>query len=98
MYARVTTFEINPDQTDEATNILRDSVVPAAEQQKGFAGYLLLADRGTGKGISITLWETEADREASGPGSNYYSEALAKVTPLFTAEPVVEDLEVLVQT
>ncbi len=98
MYARVTTSQINPDQTDEATNIVRDSLVPAAEQQKGFAGYLLLGDRGTGKGISITLWETEADREASGPGSNYYSELMPKMMPLFTAELIVEDLEVLVQT
>ncbi len=98
MYARVTTSQGNPEQVDEATNIVRDSVVPAARQQKGFAGYILLGDRGTGKAITISLWETEADREASGAGSEYYNEVIAMVTPFLTAEPIAEDLEVLVQT
>ena len=97
MYARVTTIQGNPDQIDEATNLVRDTIVPALQQRTGFEGYLLLADRGTGKGITITLWDSEADREASGPGSEAYKEVMAKVAPLLTAEPVVENLEVLVQ-
>ena len=98
MYARVTTTQGNPDQIDEAINIVRDLILPAAQERSGFSGYLLLADRGTGKGITISLWESEADREASGPGSEAYKEVISKVAHLLTAEPVVENLEVLVQT
>ena len=97
MYARVTTSQGNPDQIDEATALVRDTIVPAAKQRTGFAGYLALVDRETGKGITITLWESEGDREASGPGSDGYKEVMAKVAHLLTAEPVVENLEVLVQ-
>lgn len=98
MFARVTTSQVNPDQADEATNIVRDSIVPAARQQKGFAGYIVLGDRGKGKAITISLWETQADREASGSGSEYYNEVIAMITPFLTAEPIAEDLEVLFQT
>ena len=35
--------------------------MPAAKQQKGFKGLYLLHDRNTGKGLTISLWETEAD-------------------------------------
>ena len=44
-----------------------------AQKQSGFKGYLLLVDRSTGKGITITLWEGEEDRQITGPNSNYLS-------------------------
>jgi quinol monooxygenase YgiN len=97
MYARVTTVQIAPGNVDEATNITREAVIPAAQQAKGFKGYWALGDRATGKSVVITLWETEADRDASGPGSAYYQEVMAKIAPLFTAPPIVENLEVIIQ-
>jgi hypothetical protein len=44
-----------------------NSVVAVAKGEKGFKGYLALADRAASKGITISLWETEADRAAD-PG------------------------------
>jgi hypothetical protein len=38
MHARVTLVQILPDKMDEATAIYRDSVTPAAQQQKGCKG------------------------------------------------------------
>lgn len=77
MYARVTTTQFSPYRLDEAIHIVREHTLPAAQQQTGFKGYLMLVDRSTGKGITITLWEEEADREVTGPTSSYYRDALA---------------------
>jgi len=97
MNARVTIVQIVPGKLDEAVSLYRDSVVPAAKQQKGFKGlYLLtLTDRNAGKGISITLWETEADMIA-GENSGYYQQQLAKFKDVFGAPPVREAYEVSV--
>ncbi len=97
MFARVTSTQIDTDRWDEANRTTEDIVVPAAKQQKGFKGYLGLGDRTTGKTIVVTFWETEADRQASGEGSEYYQEVMSRVAPLLTVEPVVEDLEVTIQ-
>ncbi len=98
MYARVTFVQIVPGKLDEAVSLYRDSVLPAAKQQNGFKGlYLLtLTDRSAGKGISITLWETEADMVA-GENSGYYQQQLAKFKDVFGAPPVREAYEVSVQ-
>ncbi len=96
MYARVTITQILPGKTDEAIRVYRDSVVQAAKHQKGSKGAYLLTDRKTGKGISIALWETEADMTASETGG-YYQQQLAKFKDLFGAPPVRESYEVSLQ-
>ena len=95
MFARVVIVQIDPDRTDEAISLYGDSVVPAAEQQQGFRGMYLLTS-GTGKGISIALWETEADMQA-GETSGYLQEQINKFGALFTAPPVTEHYDVSVQ-
>ena len=96
MYARVTTTQFSPYRLDEAIQIAREHTVPAAQQQDGFKGYLMLVDRSTGKGITITLWEEEADREVTGPNSPYYRDAIGRVVPLLEDAPQVEDLEIVI--
>ena len=97
MFARVTTTQYSPYRLDEAIHIAREHTLPAAQQQTGFKGYLMLVDRSTGKGITITLWEEEEHREVTGPNSTYYREAIGKVVPLLEAAPDVEDLEIAIQ-
>ena len=96
MYARLTTTQFSPYRLDEAISIARDHTLPAAQQQTGFKGYLMLVERSTGKGITITLWEEEADRQVTGPSSDYYRDALGKIVPLLTGAPIVEDLELVI--
>ena len=96
MYARVVTVHIQPDRLDEVIQVFRDSISPVAKQQKGNKGGYLLADRKTGKAISIALWETEADMEAGETG-DYLREQIAKVASAFTAAPVAEHYEVSVE-
>ena len=97
MYARITTTQFSPYRLEEAIGVARDHTLPAAQQQNGFKGYIMLVDRSTGKGITITLWEEEADREVTGPNSEYYRDALGRIVPFLTDAPMVEDLEIVIQ-
>ena len=96
MYARVVTVQIQPGKMDEMISIYRDSVVPAAKEQKEFKGIFALTDTDTNKAISIALWETEADMKA-GEASGYLNEQIAKVAPTFAGSPATERYEVSVQ-
>lgn len=93
MHARVVIGQVQPDRIDEVIRIYRESIVPAAKQQKGFREASLLADHITGKGMSIVVWETEADMIA-GETSGYLREVLGKVAHAFAAPPVTEHYEV----
>ena len=92
MYARVTTFQIEPAKLDEALEVTRGSILPAMKQQQGFKGVLTLVDRQTGKATSITLWDTEADLKA-GENSGYYQQQLGKVASFVTGPPAREAYE-----
>ena len=93
MHARVVTTQMKPEAFDDAVRIYQESVVPAAQAQKGFKHIWLLSDRSTGKSYSIAVWETEADM-AAGEASGYLKEQLGKFSGLFTAPPVTEHFEV----
>ncbi len=95
MYARVILGIIQSDKTDQAVEIFKNNIVPAAKEQKGFKGANLYTDNQTGKFISITLWETEDDI-VSGDSSGYLQEQLGKVAVLFASPPKVEKYTVSV--
>ena len=97
MHARVVTIQYQPGKVDEAIQILRESVLPETRQQKGFKGVMGLADRSTDKAMAITLWQTEADAQASGMSSSYLQAQLAKIASLSAAAPVIETYEVVLQ-
>jgi hypothetical protein len=97
MYARITTTPITPYRLDEAISLSRETTLPAARQQTGFKGYLLLVDRSAGVAITITFWQDEQDRQITGPNSAYYKDSISKIVPLLTGAPVVEDFEVALQ-
>jgi heme-degrading monooxygenase HmoA len=87
---------MSPEKTDEATDLYKEGVVPAAKSQKGFCGIYLLSNPKTGKAISISLWDNEADALAN-EQSGYYQEQLGKFKDFFTAPPVQEGYEVAVR-
>ena len=60
MYARVATFQSDPADIDQAIGMVR-SEVESNETQPGLEGakMLMLVDRTTGKGMGITLFESE---------------------------------------
>ena len=97
MFARVITVQTHPGKTEAAATIYRDSIVPAAQQLKGFKGALLLTDPVTGKTISVTMWETEADQKA-GESSGYVQQQLSKLAPLLAGTPLRESFLVSART
>jgi heme-degrading monooxygenase HmoA len=86
MEARAVDLRVVPTEAREMVRIYRDSVLPAARYQHGFRGALLLTDD-TGLGISITLWETEEDRQ-EGEANGFYQEQIRKFSDLLTETPV----------
>jgi len=96
MFARVTKVQVKMTKLDVSVKLYEDSVIPAAKSHKGFRGAYLLTNRKTGKGISMTLWDSEEDA-VSNERSGYYQEQLSKFTEYFTAPPVREGYEVSVQ-
>ena len=96
MFARVTTAYVSINKTDEAIEIIQENIIPAAKSQKGFRGFYGLSDRKTGKGITISLWDTEEDAIAN-EESGYYQEQVGKLAPYFITTPVREGYEVSAQ-
>lgn len=96
MFARLTSTQIKKERIDEFIKIYEKSVIPAAKSQKGYQGAYLLVDRETGKGISITLWNSEEDAVAN-ERSRYYQEQVLKFVAYFIKPPIREGFEVSVQ-
>ena len=96
MFARVITFPFNIDKLDEAAKRFEDRVIPAMKLQKGFRGGYLLTDRKAGKGISMTLWDSEADAIAD-EESGKLKERSSWFNDFFKAPPVREGYEISAQ-
>jgi heme-degrading monooxygenase HmoA len=64
MFTRTVTFTGATD-IDAGIRYLRDTVAPLLGEQKGFRGVTASADRSGGVLGVLSLWETEADRDAS---------------------------------
>ena len=93
MYARVATFESDPSQVDDAIEMVRGQV-DSGETPEGLEGakMLMLVNRESGKGVGVTLFESE---EAMRRGD----EALNAMNPRGTERRVsVEFYDVPVHT
>ena len=95
-FARVTLTQGKPDMMNDTIKLYKDSVVPAAKSQKGYRGIIMLSDFEKGKGISISLWDSEEDAIAN-EQSGYYKEQVDKFKDFLTAKPVREGYVVTVQ-
>ena len=78
MYARVATFESDPANVDDAISMVR-AEVEAGQTPEGLEGakILMLVNRDTGKGLGVTLFDSEeamrrgdAALNAMDPGAN----------------------------
>jgi heme-degrading monooxygenase HmoA len=96
LQARVSQVRIRPEQMEEAAQIYEQFIVPALKQQPGFSGALLLTQPESGRGISITLWDSEESRTAGEVGG-FYQEQIAHFAGMFTETPVRDAFEVAVQ-
>lgn len=98
MFARVTTIEWPEGEKiegrDEAIQTVRDQIVPFAQQLQGFKGFLGLSRGGTI--ILLSLWDTEADLQASEDRSyaEHLKDKLAFLTRLRATPLWLQDYEV----
>ncbi len=65
MFARATLGKALPERLDQMTREIMEHVLPALRMQDGFAGALVLTDRGSGKVLAVTLWESEQAMNAT---------------------------------
>ena len=70
MFARVTTTQGAPEQYDQTVRYIQEQVLPMLQQMPGIKGAYLLADRQTGKGLTISFWESEEAMNASAQAAN----------------------------
>ena len=83
-------------QFDRVLQVLREAVVPAARQQPGYDGMILLENRQAGKIVTITMWESRVEMLASQRGE-YVQEQVSRLITLLSKPPEIEDygIEVL---
>lgn len=88
VYAQLVESGTMPDRRVELDRIVSDRLIPALEQERGFAGVLHLVDRETGDVRLVVLWESadQAQRPLNtrGPG---LLEACASLAVISTGSP-----------
>ena len=96
MFARAVNIQFQAGKVEEASRIVKDVIVPAMKKLRGFKEQLLFTQHDTGKGMSINLWETEADLTAF-ETSPLYRELMGKLAGVLAGPPAGERYEVSVQ-
>ncbi len=69
MFARVTTFEGDPERMEEGARLFSEEVIPWLRDATGFRGWIVLLDRERRRSLGLTFWATEEamkDEEATG--------------------------------
>ena len=92
MYARIATFESDPSTVDDAIRMVREEVEGDTPEGLEGAKMMMLVNRETGKGLGVTLFESEDDMRRG-------DEALNAMSPGGTERRTsVEFYEVPVET
>ena len=65
IYARIGTWQGTPEELEEWVTRAREHVKPSVAQDAGLTAAYWLVDRAGGKGLIVTIWESEAAMQAS---------------------------------
>ena len=95
MHARVTSVAGTPENAEQGVTTFRENVLPMIKETGG-KGALLLIDRESGRGMSITLWPDEETMRASEGRANQLRRDAAEQMGATREEPRVERYEVAV--
>ena|SRR6266496_444449 len=83
MHARVSTYHgpagLSDAEIEEITRKTEEAVLPGVRQMDGFKGVLSLLDQGTGKALTITLWDSADAMTASEEAANRTREQAAQI-------------------
>jgi heme-degrading monooxygenase HmoA len=92
MYTRLITWT-NATNIDGGIEYLRGIALPVIHQQKGYRGLSATVDRSTGRLNILSIWESEADRDAS---DSALGKARDEATEIIGGTMKVEKLEDMV--
>ncbi len=70
VYARMTNIRFSPAMRTEVVGVAR-GLGPILKRQRGFESLSVLTDPAAGEGIIVSVWQTQADAEASEAASAY---------------------------
>jgi hypothetical protein len=95
MYARVTLLTIDTERVavSDAVAEVQRHTLPLLRAQPGYRGIYVLATP-EGKGMLVSLWETE-DQAAIDSVGGFYSDELAHFTTMFRSPPGRDRYEVV---
>lgn len=85
MVARVTHVNVSPDDIEDSVRLFEEAVVPAAEQEQGFMGALLLV-RADGEALAIDLCDTIENLQAN-ERSGFYQSQVARFADRVVGHP-----------
>ncbi len=91
MYARSITIEGSPESVDARIEFVEQELRAALADVPGWRGFSLLVNRETGRAITTTSWETEADMHAS---SDHLAPLWERTRAEFGSSLKVEEWEV----
>lgn len=69
-HVRVAQFEFGPAKIEDGISMLRQFVLPNAQKLPGFVGGFWLADRASGKGVGVTLFDSKENVVATREQAN----------------------------
>ena len=96
MYAALVNYSVKPGHLNEAIRLWREEVEPAAEEQPGYEGSVLLVEPDDNKLVVVAYWDTKAHDDAfatTGPWREG-SELRKKIEVLLSDEPSRVEMEV----
>lgn len=94
MHGRVTVVQGEVERLDEWVRYMKEQILPPAQELDGFRGLVAMADRSSGKTLTVSLWESEEALQAS---EDAVSQLRATaVESLGMGTPIVERYEVSV--
>ena len=94
MVARVTHVRVKPEDIDESVRLFEESVIPAATQEEGFMGALLLV-RDDGRALAIDLADS-LDHAHANERSGFYQSQVTKFAGKIVDHPRREFYDVKV--
>jgi heme-degrading monooxygenase HmoA len=93
VYARSTTIMARPASIDAGIAEVRDNVMPQIEEMDGCVGLSMLVDRGSGRCITTSAWQSEDAMRAADEALQPVRE---RVGEILGGSPQVEEWEIAV--
>jgi hypothetical protein len=90
MYASVTSGQIQQGQIDEYVKIWEEQIMPEVKNLAGIVNAYFCINRETHKGITLAIYETEADATAT-QTSGKYRALLSQLAPMLVMDTITRE-------